>query len=73
MEEFRHKPWKRTTPGAILFLFLLLFRAAPAAYRGSQARGLIGATAAGLLQSYSNARSQPRLRPTPRLTATPDP
>ena len=31
----------------IIYLFLL-FRAAPAAYGGSQARGLIGPTAAGL-------------------------
>ena len=45
--------------------------AAPAAYGGSQARGQIGAVAAGLLQSHSNARSEPRLRPTPQLTATP--
>ena len=30
-------------------------RAAPAAYGGSQARGLIGAVATGLRQSHSNA------------------
>ena len=36
-------------------------RAAPAAYGGSQARGLIGAVAAGLHQSHSNAGSEPRL------------
>ena len=31
-------------------------------------------TATGLLhRSYSNARSEPRLQPTPQLTATPDP
>ena len=46
--------------------------AAPAAYGGSQARGLIGAGATGLRQSHSNAGSEPRLRPTPQLTATPD-
>ena len=46
----------------------------PAAYGGSQARGLIRATAAGLHQSpsHSNAGSEPRLQPTPQLTATPD-
>ena len=58
------------------FFFFCLFafsRAAPAAYGGSQARGLIGAVAAGLRQSYSNTGSEPRLRPTPQLTATPDP
>ena len=46
--------------------------AAPAAYGGSQARGLIGAVATGLRQSHSNTGSEPRLQPTPQLTATPD-
>ena len=54
------------------FLFFLFFfsclsafsRATPAAYGGSQARGLIGAVATGLLQSHSNAGSEPRLRAT---------
>ena len=46
--------------------------AAPAAYGGSQARGRIGAVATGLHQSHSNSGSEPRLRPTPQLTATPD-
>ena len=55
------------------FFFFCLFRAALAAYGGSQARGLIGAGAAGLRQSHSNARSKPRLRPTPQLMATLDP
>ena len=55
-----------------LFVFLfLLFRAIPAAYGGSQAGGQIGAVAAILLHSHSNARSE--LRPTPQLMATPDP
>ena len=60
----------------LFFLFFCLFafsRAAPVAYGGSQARGLIGAVAAGLCQSHSNAGSQPRLQPTPQLMATPDP
>ena len=56
-----------------IFLFFCLCRALRAAYRGSQARGLIGAIAAGLYQSHSNTRSEPRLRPTPQLTAMPDP
>ena len=43
--------------------------AAPAAYGGSQARGRIGAVATGLRQSHSNAGSEPRLQPTPQLTA----
>ena len=57
----------------LFFFFLLLFRAAPEVYGGSQARGQIGATAAGLHHSHSNARSKPSLRPTPQLTAAPDP
>ena len=44
--------------------------AALATYGGSQARGLIGATAAGLYHSHSNARSNPCLRPTLQLMAT---
>uniref|UniRef100_A0A8D1KYM2 Catenin alpha-3 n=1 Tax=Sus scrofa TaxID=9823 RepID=A0A8D1KYM2_PIG len=39
------------------FFFFLLFRPAPVAYGNSQARGQIGATAAGLHHSHSNARS----------------
>ena len=53
------------------FKFFCLFRAAPEAYSGSQARP-IGAVVAGLRQSHSNAGSEPCLR-TPQLTATPDP
>ena len=34
---------------------------------------LIGNVAAGLRQSHSNVGSEPRLQPTPQLTATPDP
>ena len=57
----------------VLFSFFFnLFRAIPAAYEGSQARGQIGAVAPGLRQSHSNAGSEPRLQPTPQLTATPD-
>ena len=49
------------------------FRAAPMAYGGSQARDRIGATAAGLCHSHSNAVSELRLRPTLQLTAMLDP
>ena len=49
------------------------FRATLTTYGGSQARGPVRAVAAGRRQSHSNARSEPRLRPTPQLTATPDP
>ena len=59
-------------------LFFAFSRAAPAGYGGSQVRGPIGAFAAGLLlwlllQSHSNARSEPCLPPTPQLTAMLDP
>ena len=55
-----------------IFIFLL-FRAVPAACGGSQARGQIGATAAGLHHSHSNARSEPHLRSIPQLMEMPDP
>ena len=54
------------------FFFFLLFRAI-LAYGGSQARGQNRATAAGLYHSHSNTRSEPHLRPTAQLMATPDP
>ena len=62
----------------ILFYFLCVCvfafsRAAPAAYGGSQASGLIGAVAAGPCQSHSNTGSEPRLQPAPQLMATLDP
>ena len=57
----------------LVFFFSVFSRAAPTAYRGSQARGLIGAVAANLHHSHSNAGSEPRLRPTPQLMAMPDP
>ena len=55
------------TKGNWIFCFIfcfLLFRAAPVAYGVSQARGQIGATAAGLHHSHSNTGSEPHLRPT---------
>ena len=47
----------------------------PTAYGGSQARGWIGAIAAGLRHSHShsNLGSKPYLQTTPQLMATPDP
>ena len=47
-----------------VFVFVLFFRAAPAAYGGSQARSWIRATAAGLRLSHGNAGSELYLRPT---------
>ena len=55
------------------FCFFCLFRATPVVYGESKARGPIRATAAGLHQSHSNARSEPHFRPTPQLMAMPDP
>ena len=55
----------------LLFVCFCLFaisRAAPTAYGGSQARGRIGAVAAGRRQRHSNAGSEPPLQPTPQLT-----
>ena len=52
-----------------LFWPFCLLRAAPMAYGGSQARGLIGAVAARLHHSHSNSGSEPHLRPTPQLMA----
>ena len=50
------------------FFSFFLSRAIPEAYGGSQARGQIRATAAGLCHSHRNARSEPYLQPTPQLT-----
>ena len=62
---------KKTPQNLFSYLFLFVFLpfswAAPTAYGGSQARGLIGAAATGLRQSHSNAGSEPRLQPTPQL------
>ena len=50
------------------FLSFCPFRAAPAAYGGSQAGGQMRAIATGLHHSHSNTNSKPRLQPTPQLT-----
>ena len=57
----------------LFFFFFALSWAAPAAHGGSQARGQVGAVAASLRQSYSNAGCEPHLRYTPQLPAMPDP
>ena len=59
------------------FLFVCLFvfgllRATPTAFRGFQPRGPVGAVVTGLHHSHSNAGSEPHLKPTPQLRATPD-
>ena len=57
----------------LFFFFFAFFRAKPAAYGGSQARGQIGSTAARICHSHSHALSEPHLRPTPQFTVTLDP
>ena len=47
------------------FFFFAISWAAPAAYGGSQARGLIRAVAASLRHSHGNAGSELPLQPTP--------
>ena len=49
--------------------FICLFRATAMAHGGSQARSQIGAVAANLWHSHSNAGSEPCLPPTPQLMA----
>ena len=53
--------WDENYVPFIIFLCFCLFafcRAAPTAYGGSQARGRIGAVAAGLHQNHSNVCNQ---------------
>ena len=57
----------------LFFFFLVFSRAAPVAYGGSHARGLIRAVATSLSHSHSKEGSEPHLRPTPQLTAVPAP
>ena len=64
---------KTETNSKDFFCFcFLIFRATPAAYRGSQAGGQIGATAASLYHGHSNVGSELHLRPIPQLTAMTD-
>ena len=59
-----------------VFLFVFVFdllRAALEAYESSQAMGQIRAIVTGLCHSHSNLESELHLRPTPHLTAMPDP
>ena len=55
-----------------LFCFVFLFRAAPVAYGSFQPGDWIGAAAAYLHHSYSNAGSESCLGPTPQLMAMVD-
>ena len=68
-------PLSRARCSVFIFIFCLFafYRATPAAYEGSQARGPIGAVTTGLRHSHSNVGSEPRLQSTPQLMATLDP
>ena len=46
------------SPSCFFFFFLVFSKAAPMAYGGSQARGLIGPVAAGLHHSHRNMGSE---------------
>ena len=71
--EDRHRWRKVSLTRVFLSVFVFLFRIISAAYGRSRAQGRIGAAAASLHHSHSNTGSKPHLRPTPQLTATPDP
>jgi len=58
--------WNKIYDNVFVFVFWVcfffcIFRSAPAAYGGSQARGQIGATDASLHHSHSNIGSEPHL------------
>ena len=55
----------------IYIFFFLSFRAAPIAYGSFQARGPIGAAAAGIHHGHSSGGSELHLWPTPQLMAMP--
>ena len=57
----------------MMMMIFFFFRALHSAYGSSQARSQIRAIDASLCHSHSNARSEPRLRPTPQLTSMLDP
>ena len=58
--------WAAIGPPIVpFFFFFFLFKVIPAAYGDSQVRGQIGATAASLCHSQSNAGSKPHLWPKP--------
>jgi len=62
-------------PGYLIWVILYLQGACACVCGDSQARGLIGAVAAGLhhSHSHSNVGSEPCLQPTPQLTPMLDP
>ena len=69
LQQFKEKPKPSPPPLINRFLSVCLsffsFMAVAMAYGESQARGQIGAAAAGLRHSHSSARAEPHLRPMP--------
>ena len=65
--------WRERLDKGCIFVVVVVFRATPIPYGSSEAKGRIRATAVSLCHSHSNSGSEPRLRPTPQLMATPDP
>ena len=63
-------------PSAVLILppkfYFIFFKAAPAAYGNSQARGQIRAAAASLYHNPTNAESELCLQTTSQIMVTPD-
>ena len=57
------KYWRISSTFILFYFYFFLFWASPTAHGGSQARGWIGATAAGLHHSH-NSGSEPRLQHT---------
>ena len=76
MDDYPHNEYDKLSSTLLIIIIIIIiiafFRATPAPYGSSQTRGWIGATAASLHHSYSNAGSKLGLWPTPQLMATPD-
>ena len=67
--QLNSKPYQN----CILFLFFSVFKASTKAYGSSQAKGRMGAAAAGLHHSHISARSEPHFWPVLQLVATLNP
>ena len=69
-----YQSYKKICITQIIYIYIFwLFRATSVAYGSSQARGPVGAAAAGLHHSHSNTGSELCLQSIPRLMAMLDP
>ena len=68
LRESKPENWVRSYDFLFFFCLFVFSRTAPTAYGGSQAKGHIGAIAAGPCQSHSNMGSKPCLQSTSQLT-----